>query len=180
MSGATGNDAQAKDSIPAIDVGVTKKPYFIDKASSIASSGVYPVSLEQIHLTGFDTLIRIFNTKYYPPEHTLQALAPLFSQHRLRVTMRTGDEWGTQADQEELLHRLARGDRESEGGKKEWAERIRLVEGKKPGDPPVSSTKAREAAQSATQDLEWLVPENVRQFMLSEKPYTTDSAEPVV
>jgi hypothetical protein len=33
-------------------------------------------ALEQVHLTGYDTLIRIFNSKYYPPEHTLKPLRP--------------------------------------------------------------------------------------------------------
>lgn len=177
-SGAT--NTQAQEWIPAIDIGVTKKPYFVDKASSISGSGIYPTQVEQIHLTGYDTLIRIMNTKYYPPDHTLRSLTPLFAQHRLRVTMRTGDEWGSKAEQEEFLLSLARGDREGEGGKKEWADRIQLVEGKAPGDPPISSTKAREAAKSAAHDLDWLVPENVRQFMLSERPYAADSVKPLI
>ena len=74
------------------------------------------------------------------------------------------------------MQTLARGDREHEGGRKEWAERITLVEGRKPGQEPVSSTRAREAIQSASPDLEWLVPDNVRQFLLSEKPYFTESS----
>ncbi|KAJ5759713.1 hypothetical protein N7520_006869 [Penicillium odoratum] len=162
--------------IPAIDIGVTKKPYFIDKASAIEASGIYPAPLEQVHLTGYDTLIRIFNPKYYPPEHTLAPLAPLFSQHRLRVTLRPSDEWGSVEDQRAFLTALARGDRENEGGRKEWAQRIQLVEGRKPGQQSVSSTKAREAIQSEIQDLEWLVPDNVLQFLSSEKPYSTENS----
>ncbi|KAJ5655412.1 hypothetical protein N7507_007362 [Penicillium longicatenatum] len=163
------------EDIPAIDIGVTKKPYFIDKASAIEASGTYATPLEQVHLTGYDTLIRVFDPKYYPPEHTLAPLAPLFSRHRLRVTLRPSDEWGSKDEQEAFLLALARGDRESEGGRRDWAQRIQLVEGRKPGQPPVSSTRAREAIQSASDDLEWLVPENVRQFLLSEKPYSTES-----
>ncbi|KAJ5673842.1 hypothetical protein N7462_009281 [Penicillium macrosclerotiorum] len=162
------------DHIPAVDIGVTKKPYFIDKATAIETSGHYSTPMEQVHLTGYDTLIRIFDTKYYPPEHTLQPLAPLFSQHRLRVTLRPGQEWGEKEEQQKFLVDLARGNRESEGGRREWAQKIQLVEGRKPGDPPVSSTKAREAAKSAPQDLEWLVPDRVQQFMQYEQPYSTD------
>ncbi|KAJ5915133.1 hypothetical protein N7454_011245 [Penicillium verhagenii] len=168
--------APSLEHIPAIDIGVTKNPYFIDKASAIEASGMYPTPLEQVHLTGYDTLIRIFNPKYYPPEHTLAPLAPLFSQHRLRVTLRPSDEWGSIDDQEAFLAALARGDRESEGGRKEWAQRITLVEGRKPGQKSVSSTRAREAIESESQDLEWLVPDHVRQFLLSEKPYSPESS----
>lgn len=159
--------------LPQIDIGVTKKPYFVDKAAEIESAGVYPSSLEQVHLTGYDTLIRIFNPKYYPPTHTLQPLAPFLSKHRLRVTMRPGDEWGDKDNQQAFLAELARGGRENEGGRSEWAERIQFVEGRKPDEPSVSSTRARDAVNTNPADLEWLVTQNVRGYMLSQNPYPT-------
>lgn len=171
-SAASSEAPSSMTGIPAVDIGVTKKPYFVDKAAAIEASECYTNPLEQVHLTGYDTLIRIFNPDYYPPEHSLQTLDPLFSQHRLRVTLRPGNDWGSREDQKEFLVGLARGDREGEGGRREWAQRIQLVEGRAPGAPSVSSTKAREATQSAVQDLDWLVPDNVRQFVLSEKPYS--------
>ncbi|PWY93683.1 cytidylyltransferase [Aspergillus sclerotioniger CBS 115572] len=158
--------------LPVIDIGVTKKPYFVDKAAEIERSGVYPQPLEQVHLTGYDTLIRIFNPKYYPPEHTLQPLGPFLSQHRLRVTMRPDSDWGSRDEQEGFMADLAQGGKDNVGGKREWAERIKLVEGKKPGAPSVSSTRAREAAVKNPQDLEWLVSPSVREVILSERPYT--------
>lgn len=161
--------------MPAIDIAVTKHPYFVDKAAAIEASGAYPTPLEQVHLTGYDTLIRILDPKYYPPTHTLEPLASLFTKHRFRVTLRPGNDWGDREEQEEYLASLARGDRESEGGRKEWAEKIQLVEGRAPGAPSVSSTKAREAAQSAVEDLKWLVPEGVRDFVKSERPYSEDA-----
>ncbi|KAJ5112294.1 Cytidylyltransferase [Penicillium argentinense] len=161
--------------LPTIDICVTKKPFFIDKATAIEESGCYSTPLEQVHLTGYDTLIRIFDTKYYPPEHTLKPLNSLFSKHRLRVTMRPSDDWGSMEDQQEFLRALARGDRESEEGPREWAQKIQLVEGRKANEPSISSTRAREAIQSAIEDLEWLVSENVRQYLLSEKPYSAHS-----
>ncbi|KAJ5172452.1 hypothetical protein N7492_005045 [Penicillium capsulatum] len=162
------------DRLPTVDIGVTKKPYFVDKASAIEASGCYPDRLEQVHLTGYDTLIRILNPKYYPPEHTLEPLSPLFSRHRLHVTLRPDDEWGGREEQREFLRSLARGDREHEGGRRDWAEKIQLVEGKTAEEHAVSSTKAREAAQSESHDLNWLVPSRVREFMLLEKPYLAD------
>ncbi|BCS29057.1 nicotinate-nicotinamide nucleotide adenylyltransferase [Aspergillus puulaauensis] len=161
--------------LPVVDIGVTKEPYFVDKAVGIETAGVYPRSLEQVHLTGYDTLIRIFNTKYYPPDHTLAPLEPFLSKHRLRVTVRPDSEWGSKAEQEAYLSNLAKGGRESEGGKREWAKQIRLVEGDKDEKQSVSSTKAREAIQSNPlnpSNLDWLVPEKVRDFVLSGRLYS--------
>ncbi|KAF3389553.1 hypothetical protein F1880_003186 [Penicillium rolfsii] len=169
--------ASSIEHLPPVDIAVTKKPYFIDKAAVIEASDHYPPPVEQVHLIGYDTLIRIFNPKYYPPEHTLQPLNALFSQHRMRVTLRPGDDWGEKEEQENFVASLSRGDRDSEGAQREWAQKIQLIEGRKPEDPPVSSTRAREAAQSAPQDLEWLVPDHVRQFVLSEKPYSMESPD---
>ncbi|PWY86172.1 cytidylyltransferase [Aspergillus heteromorphus CBS 117.55] len=168
----TSVSAPDPSTLPVIDIGVTKKPYFVDKAAEIERAGIYPGSVEQVHLTGYDTLIRIFNPKYYPPELTLQPLGPFLSQHRLRVTMRPDSDWGTRDEQEAFLQGLAQGSQDSVGGKREWAQRIQLVEGKKPGAPSVSSTRAREAAVKKPQDLEWLVPPSVREMILAERLYT--------
>ncbi|KAE8394567.1 hypothetical protein BDV23DRAFT_146708 [Aspergillus alliaceus] len=160
------------ESLPAIDIGLTKKPFFFDKAAEIEAAGIYPGSLEQVHLTGYDTLVRIFNPKYYPPEHTLQPLGPFLSRHRLRVTMRPGSEWGDAEEQRQFLLNMAQGGMENVGGKREWAQRIQLVEGRRPDERPVSSTLAREAIQSNPQDLVGLVPDNVREFVLTQQPYS--------
>ncbi|KAL2852850.1 hypothetical protein BJY01DRAFT_207778 [Aspergillus pseudoustus] len=163
--------AADQESIPVIDIGITKKPYFVDKATEIESVGIYSPGLEQVHLTGYDTLIRIFNSKYYPPDHTLQPLEPFISKHRLRVTMRPDSEWGSRGEQEAYLANIAQGGRENEGAKPEWAQRIKLVEGKKPEEKSVSSTRAREAVHTKPEDLEWLVPQDVQGFILSARPY---------
>lgn len=159
------------DDLPQIDIGVTKEPYFVNKAAAIESSGDYPTSIEQVHLTGFDTLIRIFNPKYYPPEHTLRPLEPFLTRHRLRVTMRPSDEWGGRQEQEDYLRNLAQGGRERDGAKPEWAGRIQLVEGRKPGEEPVSSTRARLAAQSGDTKLSSLVSPSVGDYVLSQTLY---------
>jgi nicotinamide-nucleotide adenylyltransferase len=161
----------AQDDLPQIDIGVTKKPYFVDKAAAIETSGVYPSPLEQVHLTGYDTLVRIFNPKYYPPEHTLQPLEPFLTQHRLRVMMRPDDEWGGRKEQEEFLLHLAQGGREHEGAKREWARRIEMVEGKKAGGQAVSSTRARQAASSGDDLLRSLVPKSVCDYVISQGLY---------
>jgi nicotinamide-nucleotide adenylyltransferase len=162
-------EVSARDHLPPIDIGVTKKPYFVDKAAAIEESGAYPRSLEQVHLTGYDTLIRIFDPKYYPPEHTLQPLEPFLSRHRLRVTMRPDDEWGSREEQEGFLVRLAQGEKEHEGARGEWASRIQLVKGRQEAEEAVSSTKARLATHAG---LERLVPSGVRDYIISQGIYT--------
>ncbi|PGH07855.1 hypothetical protein GX51_01565 [Blastomyces parvus] len=166
------NDQGGQQSAPIVDIGVTKLPYFIDKAAAISTSDFYPGSPEQILLTGYDTLIRIFDTKYYPPEHTLQPLSRFFSQHRLRVTVREDSEWGRREDQELFLQTLAQGAREHDGGKREWAERIELVEGAKPGEEAVSSTNARNAAMNNDVNaLQRFVTPDVCDWVISQSLY---------
>lgn len=166
---------EASGDQPAIDIGVTKHPYFIDKAAAISASGFYPPNTTQVYLTGFDTLIRILNPKYYPPTHTLDPLEPFLSKHRLRVTYRTDDEWGDRAAQEAYLKALGDGKREAEGGRREWAGKIELVEGRREGEEVVSSTRVREAAKAGDRDmLRKLVPDGVAAWVLQESLYKDD------
>lgn len=117
-----------------VDVGVTKKARFVDKARVIEECGDYSSiddqggkkPIEQVHLTGFDTLVRLLDIKYYPPDHTLAPLEGLFEKHQVRVTRRTGDAWGGREEQDEFMKKLQRGQMEGQGGKREWAERIQL------------------------------------------------------
>jgi nicotinamide-nucleotide adenylyltransferase len=163
------------EDLPPIDIGVTKHPIFVDKASTIEASGLYPPDTTQVHLTGYDTLIRILNPKYYPPTYTLAPLEPFLSKHRLRVTYRTDDGWGGRAEQEAYLKALADGEREAEGGRREWAGRIELVEGRREGEEVVSSTRVREAVKSGDRDmLRKLVSEGVADWVLQEGLYVDD------
>lgn len=163
-----------------VDVGVTKKARFVDKARVIEECGDYSSiddeggkkPVEQVHLTGFDTLVRLLDIKYYPPDHTLAPLEELFEKHRVRVTRRTGDAWGGRDEQDEYMTKLQRGELEGKDGKREWAGRIELVEGRKEGEEIVSSTKVRES--SARRDelaLLKLVTEGVGRWILDEKLY---------
>lgn len=163
-----------------VDVGVTKKARFVDKARVIEECGEYSSiddergkkPIEQVHLTGFDTLVRLLDIKYYPPGHTLAPLEGLFGKHRVRVTRRTGDAWGGREEQDGFMTKLQRGQMEDKGGKREWAERIQLVEGRKEGEEIVSSTKVREASTKRDEVvLMRLVTEGVGKWILDEKLY---------
>lgn len=160
-----------QDDIRAIDIGVTKLPYYHDKATATDESRVYQGQPQQVHLIGFDSMIRIFNTKYYPPTHTLTPLEPFLSKHRLRVTYRTDDRWGGQEEQRKYLQDIADGKSENEGAKREWASKIELVKGRADGEEVVSSTQARKAAKEDPRSLAKYVTPAVEEWILSERLY---------
>lgn len=82
----------------AIDIGVTKYPFYTDKSRAIESEQgqkFYPTHPRHIHLLGYDTLTRIFTAKYYIQQQQQQfdppfsALQPYFDKgYELRVTLR--------------------------------------------------------------------------------------------
>lgn len=98
---STPNTPSLADGEIVIDVGVTKQARFVDKTAALEKCWDYMFEdaggvrrpVEQVHLTGFDTLIRLLDIKYYPPEHSLKALEGLFERHRVRVTRRVDDAW---------------------------------------------------------------------------------------
>lgn len=142
----------------AIDIGVTRLPYFVGKAQALASSENYDYGVNagkvvpQVHLVGYDTLVRIFNTKYYPPDHTLRPLRELFDHHRLRVTFRPDSDWGSEQEQRDYLAAIADGRRDQDGAEPAWAEHIDLVKHDTGNQDGVSSTKARKVAKDNDMD----------------------------
>lgn len=153
----------------AVDLGLTTLPYFHDKSRAITESGIYESTKEQVVLAGYDTLIRIFNPKYYGDDGLLGALDPFFARARLRITTRTDDAWGGRQEQVEYLQSLRDGRLADAGGRVEWCDRVDLVEG---GSEVVSSTKVREAAERADAGaLDVLVSPRVKGFVLEEKLY---------
>lgn len=116
-----------------IDVGVTKEALFVAKARAIEQSGAYASAnslksgvIEQVHLTGFDSLIRLVDAKYYP-DKSLGSLKELFDSHRVVVTMR---EPPPKAEQVHFYKGLEGGSQwEAKGWENEWCGKIELVEG---------------------------------------------------
>jgi len=165
--------------IPPIDIGVTTAPYYTDKSLAISSSPEgkhwYPSSPQHIHLIGFDTLTRFFAAKYYqsfnPP---LSALEPYFAAgHGLRATLRPDDAYGSEAEQRAFVQKLADGEMEGEGGKREWAERVELVEATPQAG--VSSTVIRKAAKAGEWDIVGeLCTEGVAGWVREESLYESD------
>ncbi|KAA8903172.1 cytidylyltransferase [Sphaerosporella brunnea] len=155
-----------------VDIAITKHARFLDKAAELER--VYP-GAEQTYLTGYDTLIRLLDTKYYPPNHTLQPLESFFNLNRVVCTMRSGGGWGDIVEQREYVAGIGRGEREAEGCKKDWAERIELVEAA-PESLGVSSTKVREAVKKGDMEaLERYLTKDVKEWVLQRGLYATEA-----
>ncbi|KAI1091150.1 Nucleotidylyl transferase [Rostrohypoxylon terebratum] len=157
-----------------VDIAVTTEPYFHAKSGAVASSDFYqgPEPVEQVYLTGFDTLIRIFDPKYYPDNSMARVLDPFFAHAQLRVSMRTDAEWGDSAAQLAYLEGLRRGELERVGGKTAWVNKIRMVERRRDGEEIVSSTRVRSAVLRRDWDaLKKLVSEDVTNWIRQEGLY---------
>ncbi|KAI1457940.1 Nucleotidylyl transferase [Annulohypoxylon moriforme] len=157
-----------------VDIAVTTEPYFHAKSGAVALSDFYrgPEPVEQVYLTGFDTLIRIFDPKYYPDNSMARVLDPFFAHARLRVSMRTDAEWGDSAAQLAYLEGLRSGGLEKVGGKTSWVDRIQMVEGRRDGEEVVSSTKVRGAVSRRDWNaLKRLVSEDVTNWIRCEGLY---------
>ncbi|CAK7225846.1 hypothetical protein SCUCBS95973_006000 [Sporothrix curviconia] len=207
-SASEGPDAFDID-IP-IDIGLTSEPYFHSKSNAIAASPFYvrpdlspsavpgsKITPDQLFLIGYDTLIRIFDPKYYKapadnddhgdgagasaaaslPEGLAAtstpmqvALTPLMRRARLRVTTRPDSDWGD----EETQRRWVAEHVDALGGPTEhWASRISLdTGGAGTGASAVSSTVAREASRAHdTARLEKLVGPAVLSWLENRSPY---------
>lgn len=164
----------------SIDIALTTHALFTKKALAISSSSSYGSSIPQTHLVGYDTLIRILEPKYYDPPN-LSSLDPFLSSNSLLVTYRPGASWEGKAEQDTYLGALGNGERESEGGKREWVTdgRIQFNEGessrRKEGEEVVSSTKVREAVKSGdAEELSKLVTNGVKDWITAEGLYLAD------
>lgn len=194
QEGHDGEQQQDGGELP-VDIGLTTHPYFHDKSAVIARAAEYEfvttttpsssptptTTTQHIFLAGYDTLIRIFNPKYYDcsPQEGAGAgdgdkktamqtcLDPFLARATLRVTMRTDQQadWGGRAEQMGYVDKMLRGDGlEKVGGRRAWAQRVEMVEAMAQDEDGVvvSSTEAREAVQSKNWDkVRRLVPEGV-------------------
>ncbi|KAK3387887.1 hypothetical protein B0H63DRAFT_471090 [Podospora didyma] len=188
----SGQQKDQEGEAPSIDVALSTQPYFHEKCAAIAESDFYRTSdnsegdMEQVVLAGFDTLIRILNPKYYnPPGSVVQVsvgektpmqkvLDPFFARARLRITMRTDDDWGGKEEQLAYLEDLLRGDGlQRIGGSGEWGSRIEIIEGRQDGENIVSSTYARAAAKEQDwSGLDIMVTPGVRWWIEHERLYS--------
>jgi nicotinamide-nucleotide adenylyltransferase len=161
-----------------VDIGVTTRPYFTDKAVVIAESDFYGgMHAEYVFLAGFDTMIRIFDGKYYKAGGGMrQALDPFFEKCRLRITTRPDNKWGSTEDQSAYLEKLRdpEGEFAAGGGNVDWIERVEMVTGEE-GDG-VSSSAARDKVkeEGGLREADKLVGREVREWIERERSYRQD------
>jgi nicotinamide-nucleotide adenylyltransferase len=164
--------AQSVSEPELVDIAITKHARFLDKAAELEK--VYP-GAEQTYLTGYDTLIRLLDPKYYPPTHTLEPLEAFFKRGRVVCTMRAGGGLGDVKEQMEFVERIASGEREKDGCRKEWAQRIELVEAA-PESLDVSSTKVREAVKTGDMEaLDKYMTKEVKEWVLQRSLYKEEA-----
>ncbi|KAM0559302.1 hypothetical protein ACHAPJ_004321 [Fusarium lateritium] len=147
-----------------IDLAVTTMPFFHDKAKTVVESGFYASKdgqqPTQTFLAGFDTIVRIFNPKYYS-EGIQSALGPFFKGAKVRVTTRPDETWGGVEEQRGWLTTERVTD---VGGDEAWVGRVEMVQGRE-GNEGVSSSRVREIVKNGEGSLDGLVGEEVRAWV---------------
>ena len=86
------------------------------------------------------------------------------------MSYRTDEGWGEKEDQERYVQDIRDGKREHEGAKREWADRIEMVEGGNE-EKVVSSTLARKVAKEEPGRLGEFVDDRVGEWINKEKLY---------
>lgn len=170
----------------SIDIGLTKEPYYSDKSIAIKDTTppFYSSNPIHVHLTGYDTLIRFCNPKYYPGyDPPLSALESFFGAgHKLRVTQRpanpndkSSNEFGTIEDQQKYVDDLKNGTREKDGFNPEWARNIDMVRANE--GVGISSTRVRNAAKEQSWDIvEELCTAGVAAWIEDQALYSKDAS----
>ncbi|KAK4159701.1 hypothetical protein QBC43DRAFT_326666 [Cladorrhinum sp. PSN259] len=186
----------------SVDIALSTLPYFHAKSQAIAEDDFYQGGLsgewsgrlrerprlqntadqdqepptKQVILVGYDTVIRLFDLKYYQTEEgngIQRALGPLFDRATLRVTMRPDDEWGTISEQKQYVKSLFKPRKMVELGlDKSWESKIELVQDSRGWSKGVSSTYARNAAKEGDQEaMKKMIPRRVVEWIQSERLY---------
>ncbi|CDR41187.1 CYFA0S06e03466g1_1 [Cyberlindnera fabianii] len=158
-------------------VTLTNKPIFADKSLLVQDwiKNTVDGVLEKVKLTfllGYDTLIRVFDNKYYRPTPTVVALDEFMSKTDLFALTRDDDSQHTADEQMEYLAKIKRG--EDPECRKEWGEQIFLVEGE-PDFLDISSSNIRKSIEMGSQKWSALTFESIADYIRQCKPYTEDS-----
>ncbi|KAK9485969.1 hypothetical protein V1527DRAFT_465438 [Lipomyces starkeyi] len=180
-----GKAANCRMSKVNIAVGITKYPRFVDKAEVVFH--MFPGVEEQVYLTGYDTLIRLLDGKYYPSETIEDALGDFMTRCKIVCYIRDNPKWGTAAEQVQFVEDIRVGGRRDIP--RHWADRIWLLSYADPichpgdvTDGPqkldlaiVSSTAARDASKhgKSTEGLTLIhiVPHGVMTYIVENKLY---------
>lgn len=142
---------------------LSKHPRFVDKAKEVAIA--FPLAKQVVWLVGYDTLIRILDTKYYYPETLEESLKLFWGRNRLVCAVR-GDEDVERA----FMGKIRAG--EIDGVPVSWAKYIKMID---PVGKEDSSTRVRKAAARENwEELTKLVPGEIAAYLQKEQLYTEE------
>lgn len=119
--------AKTTSGLTETKIGLTKEPYFVDKFRELKK--VNP-DMKQSYIVGYDTLVRIMDSKYYPGQD-ISILTDFFAQGDLLCALR--EEHSEIADQEAAIKAMP------------WSDKIKILKMSEGKD--VSSTRLREAVR---------------------------------
>ncbi|KAK6524241.1 hypothetical protein TWF694_005897 [Orbilia ellipsospora] len=150
---------------PRVNVAITPHARFIDKSADLGASEVYPQdSTQQVWILGYDTLIRLLDTKYYPPTHTLTPVYDTLLSHNNRIAVfgRLGSDYGNTGTQTQFFKTVdprvsERLDTQDSVGDEEIA--------------TISSTSVRKGVKEDTEAWKADVCESVAGYIIEEELY---------
>ncbi|KAK9370162.1 hypothetical protein V1509DRAFT_616875 [Lipomyces kononenkoae] len=162
-----------------VAVGITEYPRFVDKAEAVFNK--FPGVEEQIYLTGYDTLIRLLDSKYYPDQSLQEALENFMNRCKIVCYIRDNPKWGTAAEQVQFVEDIRAGKKTDIP--QHWADRIWLLSytdhdtsNNKQDLSIVSSTAARFASKHGKSTegltLDDIVPPSVVRYIIDNELYT--------
>jgi len=157
MMESFGHGILDKADVEGVDIGVTTEPYFPDKASAMEETYA---GMRQVFLVGYDTLIRVFDAKYYPEGSMDSVIQPFLAKASLRVTLRTDGKWGGREEQHAFWEGLEAWQRKE----------VELVEGV---GGAVSSSRVREKVCQG-EDIGELVGEDIQWWIKEANLYVED------
>ncbi|KAK9460081.1 uncharacterized protein V1516DRAFT_626971 [Lipomyces oligophaga] len=105
-----------------VAIAITPFARFIDKAEAVADA--FPGVQEQEYLTGFDTLIRLLDSKYYPGQSLSTALDKFMSQCSIVCYIRDSPSYGTASEQQSYVDDIGNG--KNDQIPRAWASKIDL------------------------------------------------------
>ena len=160
-----------------VSVGLTKHAKFVDKSSCVRryikeKDLLLSKALDHLNLTflvGFDTLIRIFNPKYYLPFKVSQALAEFMKTTDIFCLSRS-DEDNSFSEQAKYVMDIEKGNHEDIPA--DWASRIFFELKDKDETSTISSSSVRKDAKINGQDWEKSVIPEIVTYIKEHTPYS--------
>ncbi|CDK27004.1 unnamed protein product [Kuraishia capsulata CBS 1993] len=147
-----------------VALGLTSHAKFVDKATAIGKTlteeyrSFHPTEMPLTFLMGFDTLIRVFDPKYYTPASVRDSLSSFMDLSELFVLTRD-DGLHSLDDQKRYIENIRLG--KTDTIPKEWYSKIHMVDGQKESTA-ISSSALRRSISSKEDSSIW-------------KPYTIDA-----